>query len=345
MGGWIKEIKIMIKINSRKEAFRQNKFALPALLVLESGRVATKPNNGAIASGLLLAVILWGGNNTGVKVLVKFWPPITTGSTRFLAAGLLMLALFRWTTWGGRRTPLTADMKRLLWTRSGLSLAVYIVAFNWALKLTELSHVAIYLGAAPVWALLWEGRPEKNWKSAQRYGAAALAFGGVLVLFLPTLRRGGGSLLGEILGLACSVLWTHFGRQCRSLGTELSALEISAHTFWRSALWLAPFAAVELASRPMPLRTNLVLVQMFCIIGGSVVAFALWNQGLRHWKTSQVYLFNNLIPLSNMAWANVCLREPITTRFWIAMSLIAAGVLLGQANWQRFFGARWLPFD
>ena len=81
------------------------------------------------------------------------------------------------------------------------------------------------------------------------------------------------------------------------------------------------------------------------VVIGGVVAFALWNTGLRHWKTSQVYLFNNLIPLSNMAWANVCLGEPITGRFWISMSFIASGVLLGYANFQRIFGARWLPFD
>src|SRR5580658_5767911 len=303
--------------------------------MFESGRVEKKSHHGAIASGLVLAVILWGANNVGVKVLVKFWPPIATGCMRFLAAGLLMLALFRWTKWFGGQTPLTAEMKRLLWVRSGLSLAVYIVAFNWALKLTELSHVALYLGAAPVWALLWEGRPEKNWKSLQRYGSAALAFCGVLILFLPTLRHSANGLLGEIIGLACSVLWTNFGRQCHSLGRELSGVEISAHTFWRAALLLAPFSAVELATKPITWRVDLALVQLFCVVGGSVVAFALWNNGLRHWKTSRVYMFNNLIPLSNMAWANVCLGEPITTRFWISMMFIASGVLLGYANFQR----------
>jgi drug/metabolite transporter (DMT)-like permease len=313
--------------------------------MVESWGVEKKPNNGVIAMGLVLAVLLWGANNTGIKVLVGFWPPITVGSTRFLAAGLLMLGLFRWSQWFGGQTRLTPEMKRLLWTRTGMSLAVYIVAFNWALKLTELSHVAIYLGAAPVWALLWEGPPEKNWKSLQRYAAAALAFGGVLILFVPTLRHRSGSLTGEILGLACSVLWTHFGRQCRFLSQELSAVEISAHTFWRAGALLAPFSAVELARQGMAWRTDLALVQLFCIAGGSVVAFALWNRGLRHWRTSQVYLFNNLIPLSNMAWASLCLGEPITTRFWISMLLIAAGVILGQANRQGIFGRRWLPFD
>jgi drug/metabolite transporter (DMT)-like permease len=313
--------------------------------MVESPPVQSKPNHGAIASGLLLAVFLWGANNTGVKFLVRSWPPIAIGSTRFLAAGLLLLALLRCTRWFGGQTPPTAEMKKRLWMRSGLSLALYIVAFNWALKLTALSHVALYLGAAPVWALLWEGPPERNWKSLQLYGAAALAFGGVLVLFLPTLHGGNVRLLGEILGLACSVLWTHFGRQCRSLGRELSGAEIAAHTFWRAGLMLLPLAALEMATHEMPWRTDLALVQLFCVVGGGVVAFALWNNGLRHWKTSQVYLFNNLIPLSNMAWANVCLGEPITARFWISMLLIGAGVLLGQANLQRIFGGRWLPFD
>ncbi len=311
------------------------------------GRVQTKPRNGAIASGLVAAVILWGGNNTGVKVLVKQWPALTTGSTRFIAAGLLMLAVFRWTNWLGRQVPMSAETKRILWTRCALSFAVYIAVFNWALQLTELSHVAVYLAAAPVWALLWEGWPERSWKSAQRYGAAALAFSGVLALFLPSLLHAkSGGIFGEILGLACSVLWTNFGEQCRAVGSDIPGPQVTAQTFWRAGILLAPLSFVELATgSTMPLPASLLGIPLFCAIFGGGVAFALWNHGLRHWKTSQVYLFSNLIPLSNMAWAHACLREQITTRFWISTLLIISGGLLSQANWQRIFGMRWLPTD
>jgi drug/metabolite transporter (DMT)-like permease len=48
-----------------------------------------------------------------------------------------------------------------------------------------------------------------------------------------------------------------------------------------------------------------------------------------------VYLFNNLIPLSTMTWAYFFLDEPITKTFWMALVLIASGVILGQANWQK----------
>ncbi len=303
-------------------------------------------NKGAIAAGLVLAVFLWGGNNTGVKFLVKSWPPVWVGSTRFLCAGLLLLAILRWTKWLGEAASLSADLKRRLWWRAGLSLAVYIVAFNWAVQLTAVSHVALYLGAAPVWALLWEGPAGRERREMfKRYSAALLALAGVTVLFWPMLKSGWGSLMGELLGLACSLLWTNYGRQCRALGAQLSGAEITAHTMWRAGVMLAPLALVEAGTRGVPWQGTLALVQLYCIVAGGVMAFALWNNALRHWKTSEVYLFNNLIPLSTTLWAHFCLGELMTSTFWLAMALVISGVVIGQTNWQKFFAGGWLPAE
>ncbi|MDB6019355.1 MAG: hypothetical protein JWR19_3844 [Pedosphaera sp.] len=254
-----------------------------------------------------------------------------------------MLGIMRWTRWLGTLTPLSAQLKRDLWFRGGLSLAVYIVVFNWALKFTSATHVALYLGTSPVWALLWEERPARTWRSAQRYGAAALAVTGVFVLFWPALKSGTTRWLGEALGIATSLMWTVYGRQSRALGTDLSGAELSAHTMWRAGLWLLPFALIEVAVKGLVWRTDLVLVQTYCFVAGGVIAYALWNNALRQWPTSQVFLFNNLIPLSTMLWAQACLKEPVTPTFWLAMLLIVTGVTLGQGMWQRVVGARWLP--
>ncbi len=78
-------------------------------------------SNSGIATSLLLAVLLWGGNNAGTKWLVTWWPPIFTGATRFLFAGLILLALLRWTDWFGRLDKLTTELKRQLWWRGGFS--------------------------------------------------------------------------------------------------------------------------------------------------------------------------------------------------------------------------------
>jgi drug/metabolite transporter (DMT)-like permease len=309
-------------------------------------RVLAKKSNGAVAGMVLLTVFLWGASNAGTKYVVTSWPPIFVGSTRFLGAGAVLLALLRWTTWLGRLTPLTRKMQQDLWLRGGLSLAVYIVVFNWAVKYTSASHVALMLGASPVWALIWEERPEWSWRSAQRYGAAGLAVLGVVVLFWPALRAGSTRWFGELLGLAASLMWTVYGRQAKALGVGLSGVEVSAHVMWRAGLMLLPLAAVELmATRGIEWRASLAWVQFYCLVGGGVLAYALWNDSLRHWRTSKVLLFTNLVPLSTMGWSWLCLGEAVTPTFWAATALIAGGVMLGQGNWEKVLGRQWMPAE
>jgi len=106
---------------------------------------------------------------------------------------------------------------------------------------------------------------------------------------------------------------------------------------------LLPWALVEAGRQGIVWRDDYVGVFAFTVLGGAVVPFALWSHGLRHWSTSQVYLFNNFIPLTTTLWAYFCLGEPVTGRFWVAMLLVVTGVVLGQTDWQRIFGPRWVP--
>lgn len=297
-------------------------------------------NNTAIAGSLLFAIFLWGGNNAGTKWLVGSWPPLWTGGIRFLLAGLILLAVLRYTRWLGEFQPLARELRRPLWLRGGLVLAAYVVAFCWALKLTSASHVALYLGATPIWVLLAEERPRRNLASLRRYSAAALAVTGVIVLFWPVLQTGKpASLLGELTGFIASLLWATYSWQVRFLSRRINGVEIAAHSMWMSGVWLLPFSLIEVA-----LHHGIVLdaphlgVQSFCILFGGVIPYALWNSALRRWRASQVMLFNNFVPISTTLWSHYTLGEPITPTFCLAMILIAAGVLLGQMDWTRLFG-------
>ena len=293
-------------------------------------------NNAVIAGSLLFTVFLWGGNNAGTKWLVMSWPPVFTGSIRFLLAGILLLAVLRFTSFLGAFQPLTPELRRQLWLRGGLTLAVYIVAFNWALRLTTASHVALYLGASPVWALLWEEKPRRTWASARRYGAALLALSGVVVLFWPALQTLKLSLLGEFLGLASSVLWATFSRQMRGLSAQLAGTEVAAHTMWMAGVWLLPIGIdragdARVCGQRRASRRAGVLRRLRR--RGAVCAL---EHALRHWRTSQVMLFNNLIPLSTGVWAYYFLGEPLTHTFWAAMILIVSRRDSGPAGGQDF---------
>jgi drug/metabolite transporter (DMT)-like permease len=304
-------------------------FIGPARAAWLTLRMLRAQSNFGVGFALLFAIFLWGGNNTGTKVLVGAWPPVWTGGTRFLAAGLVLLAILRWTRWLGPHHSPPPETRRDLWLRGGLSLAVYIVAFNWAVRYTSPSHVALYLGASPVWALLWEATEDRTKLTVRRLSAALLALAGVAVLLWPALRATSLQLTGELLGLAASVLWVGYGRQCRRLTNTLSGAEVSAQTMWRAGVWLMPVSLLEIAQHGLSLNWQLASIQLYCIVAGGVIAFAIWNNALRVWSTSQVLLFNNLIPPSTMVWAHYWLGEPVTVTFWLAMILIAAGVVLG----------------
>ena len=300
--------------------------------------VSENKHNTAITGSLLLVVFLWGGNNVGTKwLLLNSWTPIWTGGVRFLIAGLILLGVLRLTNWLGEFPALSKGHQRQLWLRGGLSLAAYVVAFCWALKLTATAHVALYIGASPVWSLLVEERPQRNWTSARRYAAALLALAGVGVLFWPALKSSSFNLGGEVCGFLASLAWANFNLQSRLLALEISGLEVAANAMWMSGVLLLPLALVEIHARGVLLDARHLAVQGFNIILGSVVPYGLWNSALRHWPTSRVMLFNNLIPLSTAVWAHFCLREPISSAFWLAMMLIVAGVMLGQWDWSKYF--------
>ncbi len=302
-----------------------------------------RPSETTLALSLVFAVFLWGGNNTGTKLLVSHWPPIWTGGSRFFCAGLLLLGILRWSNWLGPAHTLSRELNLRLWLRGGLVLGTYIVVFNSALRYTSASHVALYLGASPVWALLWEFRPGFNRPTLQRYGAAALALSGVFVLFWPSARLAGGNWPGEVLGLASSLLWTTYGRQCRGFGAVLTGGETSAHTMWRAGLLLLPVGLFEIAKTGLEVKMELLLIQLYCIVAGGVAAFAIWTTALRWWPASKVLLFNNLIPLSTALWARFWLKEQMPPTFWLALGLVLGGVVLAERKWETSTAAEAPP--
>ena len=296
-----------------------------------------KKNHTAIACGLLLTVILWGGNNAGTKWLLREWPPIFTGMTRFLFAGAILLAVLRFTKLLGEFQPLTFVQRKQLWLRGGLSLAAYTVAFCWALKLTAASHVALYIGASPIWTLVAEQRMERTWSSVRRYGAALMAVSGVFILFWPALKNTGFHLAGECFGIGASLLWANYSHQSRVLAQTVHGVEVAANSMWMSGVWVLPLALIEIGVHGLTLDAPHIGIQSLSIIFGGVVPYALWNSSLRYWQTSRVMLFNNFIPLTTAIWAHYTLGEPLTPTFFGAMALIVAGVAIGQMDWMKIF--------
>ena len=289
-----------------------------------------------IAASLVLATVVWGANNTTIGYLVRDWPVLWTTGTRLLFAGLLLLALLRWTRLFGKLVPVPAELNRRLWIRGGLLFIGWAAGFSWAVTYTPVSHAALYLAASPVWGLLLEERPQLNRESARKYFAALLALAGIVILFLPKLQNGtGDDWRGDVIAFAASWSWTLYSRESREISGRIPGMVYTAQTAWRAGLLLLPFVIWEVVKNPPVLSSRLIGWQIFSIFAGTIVGLGIWNQVLRHWPVSRALLFNNLIPIFSMLFAWLCLNEALTNTFVPAMALVVAGVVVGLAPWRR----------
>ena len=120
------------------------------------------------------------------------WPPVFTGSIRFLLAGILLLAVLRFTRLLGVFQPLTPELRRQLWLRGGLSAGRLYRRLSTGRCGSRRRRTWRCISARRrCGRCCGRRRPRRNWASARRYGAALLALSGVVVLFWPALQDSG----------------------------------------------------------------------------------------------------------------------------------------------------------
>jgi drug/metabolite transporter (DMT)-like permease len=289
------------------------------------------PSNTVIAGMLCLTVLFWGANNTGLKFLVREWPPFWVISSRIWLVGGILALLLRYTRWLGVAATVPPAIGQVLWLRAGLSLASYFAAITYSLKFISAPQMALHLATSPVWGLVFEARPPASWTVVRKYAAACLALGGVVVLLWPKIQSGNFAWKGDLLAQIASMLWTLYGRECRGLSKDFSGAQITCATMWRAAVWLAPATLWELATVPIRFTLPLMGVHAYCTVFGGVVAFAFYAHALRFWPVSQVFLFNNLIPASTMAFSYLLMGEAVSRTFWIAVAMVTVAVVAGRS--------------
>ena len=205
-----------------------------------------------IATSLVLATVVWGANNTTIGYIVRDWPVLWTTGTRLIFAGLLLMAVLRWTRIFGEPKPVPTDIEARLWWRGGLLFIGWTAGFwAWAVTYTPVAHASLYLAASPIWGLLLEERPKFQRDSIRKYFAALLALLGIIILFWPKLHADAGtgnSWIGDLIAFGASWSWTLYSRESRYLSSRVGAMEYTAQT--SLARGSSPVAVYDLGIQP-----------------------------------------------------------------------------------------------
>ena len=279
---------------------------------------------GAVAlTGFSLLLAL---NQVVVKVATAGFSPVFMASLRSVGGALLLLLWIRL-----RGKPVWMPPGATIWgVVLGVLFAVEFMCLFTALDLTTVSRASVIFYTMPVWLSLAAHVliPGERIGRAKALGLA-LAVCGVAVAFAD---RGGEaratSLAGDILSLIGAMLWAGIALVVRTTPAGRAApetqlfwqLAVSAPLLFLAALLFGPFLR-ELT----PLHVAALGFQIVAVV---TAGFLLWFWLLTIYPASGVVSFSFLSPVFSVLLGWLLLGERISLSVWMALALVALGILL-----------------
>ncbi|UBV41738.1 DMT family transporter [Deinococcus taeanensis] len=284
------------------------------------------PEQRAALLGVIVTVIIWGGNVVLLKALLGHLNAETINVGRFLIAGTLLVTLavraHGWPSWT-RRTWLTVAGVGLV----GNSL--FQALFLTGIHLSPAGVSGVVNGLVPV-LVLPLGLLLGVKVTRRQAGGVTLAFAGLLTLLLLTRQPGAPvSLAGLGWLLLAATAWAVYTLFNRMLSARVGALPFVAFSL---ALGCVPY--LLLAAPHVHLRGTPPLALLGVAVSGlgaNVIAYLAWARGTQVLGAARTSVWNTLAPVIALLLGAATLHERLPLSVWMAAGVILVGAAL--ANW------------
>jgi drug/metabolite transporter (DMT)-like permease len=292
----------------------------------------------AVAYGAFAIVcIVWGTTYLGIAIALETVPPLLLTGSRFVVAGLIMLAIARF-----RGETIPRDRRTLanLALIGFLMVGVGNLAVVWAEQWVPSGLAALLVATAPFWMAIIElFRTSGERVSLQSGIGMLLGFIGVALLVTP---RGAGGAFG--LYFLLGALAIQVGGICWQLGSAHGKYNLKHVPLLSSAALQMLFggaivtvAGLAIGEAPRFALTPRTFAAMaYLTIFGSVIAYSAYVFALAHMRTTHTSLYAYVNPVVAVFLGWLILNEPLTAVSVLAMVVILAGVALVQtAGWRK----------
>lgn len=188
---------------------------------------------------------------------------------------------------------------------------------------------ALIVGLIPVTVMVLQiARGKHRARLAEWFAIALSAAGAALVAGLQ-----GGGWLPSLLMLCAVVCASVYAVLYEGADGALDPLALTRFQALAGALFFTLLALpLEPASRaPAQWPRPALWAVLYLGIGGSVLAYFLWNYALRHRPARQVAIFSNLVPLVGALGARWLLGEPLPPGAWAGGALVIGAACLAIA--------------
>ena len=282
---------------------------------------------GARAAVLMVGLTaIWGGSFTFVKLGLRDLPVFGSICLRFVLAAVILMVYCRltgvplWYT-GRNARYLLAGAAAFAWGQALLYLG---------LNLTTAGRGSIFFNTQPFFTLLLLPLfiPEETFTARKLLGTA-VAFAGVVLLFLEKLGGGSGwALLGDLLTLLAALGWSANNIFTKRLAGQVHP---TALILWSSAGALPVMVALTLLlERGQPWRFTPTAIASVLYLGGVAAAFTfvIFAWLIQHHSAIRVNTFVFLTPVFGVLIGWALLGEALSVSQLGGAFLVAAGILV-----------------
>jgi drug/metabolite transporter (DMT)-like permease len=281
------------------------------------------------------AAILFGASVVAVRVAVRDVSPLALALVRFGQGALLLMA---WLIIRSRQRLRVSrsDLPPLVFL-GAILYAVFPVAFNAGLRLTEASHGSLILATSPIVTALLARIVNDERLSRRQTAGVLIGCGGValtLVEKLGSIHESADALLGNGLMVLVAICGAVYSVYAKQLLRRYTPLTVTAYAMLFGSILLLP--AVILEGHPTGaagISGNDVALILFLGICGGAVGYYLSTYALIRLMPTEAAVYINLNPMVATILGVTLLSEMLTAEFLAGFILVLAGVLL--VNWPK----------
>lgn len=272
-----------------------------------------------------LFCLLWSSAFAVSKIALADMPPFLLLSTRFLAAGMVLLGACILTK-GWVRLPARAFLALCL--AGVLNNALYLGLSYYAVSTVSSGFVAVIISANPLVTAVLAMPVLGERLRPMRVLGLVLGFIGVAIVLRSRLTGGHEGLHGTLLALGGLVALSCGTVLFKRLKTQASLLMASGVQSMAAGLTLLPLALLVERHATINFTGSLAASFAFLVLGVSVGGYSLWYAILQRTSATKASALHFLMPPLGLAFGWLLLREPVPPLDFVGIIPIALGIRL-----------------
>ncbi|NMF05266.1 EamA family transporter [Clostridium beijerinckii] len=272
------------------------------------------------------AVVLWSASFIATKLAYETFAPIQLAAVRTLFAVILFWFMRKITA---NNEQIQKEDRMRIALSGFLGITLYFAIENIGVSMTSSSNSALIVASFPAVTTLLEFFIYHSKPNIKKVLGIILAIIGVAVLTQINVDGNSKSMLGNIILIGAGIVWAFYNFITRDLTNKYSAMTLTYYQMLAGFIFFLPFVIIEGKTWRMPTMTSASAL-IYLSVGCSIVAFLLYNLGLRKLSASISVSLMNLVPVLGLIFSILILHERVSTVQILGGVIVIVGVILSS---------------